>query len=101
MKVIGARAPLVLCIFTGILLSEAVNHMLTAGAYFSQYPYLTQSFTILNIENISLNLFIMQLHFGIKICAESDYSAQHSRITVCIQEIIKRRFYNKVHSVPF
>ena len=54
MKVIGARAPLVLCIFTGILLSEAVNHMLTAGAYFSQYPYLTQS-------------FIMQLHFGIKI----------------------------------
>ena len=35
MKVIGARAPLVLCIFTGILLSEAVNHMLTAGAYFS------------------------------------------------------------------
>ena len=31
MKVIGARAPLVLCIFTGILLSEAVNHMLTAG----------------------------------------------------------------------
>ena len=49
MKVIGARAPLVLCIFTGILLSEAVNHMLTAGAYFSQYPYLTQSFTILNM----------------------------------------------------
>ena len=67
MKVIGAKAPLVLCKFTGILLSEAVNHMLTAGAYFSQYPYLTQSFTILNIENISLNLFIMQLHFGIKI----------------------------------
>ena len=100
MKVIGARAPLVLCIFTGILLSEAVNHMLTAGAYFSQYPYLTQSFTILNIENISLNMFIMQLHFGID-CVESEYSAHHSRITVCIQEIIKRRFYNKVHSVPF
>jgi hypothetical protein len=33
MKVIGARAPLVLCIFTGILLSEAVNHMLAAGAF--------------------------------------------------------------------
>ncbi len=36
MKVIGARAPLVMCIFAGILLSEAVNHMLTAGAYFSR-----------------------------------------------------------------
>ena len=63
MKVLGTHSVLLFILFivVGGILGELLSHV----SFGSLMPLLSQHYEIFNIQNVNLNLYVMQIQFGI------------------------------------
>lgn len=68
MRVFGARGVLLLVLFllAGGLLGGILGEVLSDVQIGNVMPMLSRHFEIFNIQNVDLNLYIMQVNFGIR-----------------------------------
>ena len=67
MKVLGTHSvPLfILFIVVGGILGGILGELLSHVSFGSLMPLLSQHYEIFNIQNVNLNLYVMQIQFGI------------------------------------
>ncbi len=58
--------PFLLFIAAGALIGGMIGQLLGSGDFAGLMPYLTQTFEIFHLKDISFNLGIMEFHFGIR-----------------------------------
>ncbi len=69
MKVIGSHSILSLILFlaAGALIGGILGHLLSEVSLAGIMPYLTAPYELFNLQDFHLNLFIMDIHFGIRL----------------------------------
>lgn len=68
MKVLGTHGVLLFILFlvVGGILGGILGEILSGVSFGSLMPLLSQHFEIFHIENVNLNLYVMQIQFGIR-----------------------------------
>lgn len=63
----GARGiwMLILFLFVGALLGGLLGEVLDSVSLAGIMPFLVKRYVLLNVEDIRLNLFVLEFHFGI------------------------------------
>lgn len=69
MRIIGSHGILSLILFlaAGALIGAILGHLLEQVSLAGIMPYLTVPFELFNLQDLHLNLFIMDIHFGIRL----------------------------------
>lgn len=67
MRLLGSRGILMLCLFllVGAVIGGLLGDILRDANFSSFMPMLTKQFTLINLQNIELNLFILHIAFSI------------------------------------
>ncbi len=68
MKVLGSRSALLLVLFllAGAILGGILGEVLSGVQLGNVVPLLSHHYEIFNIQNVSLNLYILDINFGIR-----------------------------------